>query len=132
VLDEQLVDEYYPTFRPSRKLGNDEQLICEYLRARFYEHYLKEYDRKFMKKRDEDQNRILILVCLEGDTCGWRGVMHDGLRPHIPASAWDWLKSRPVSCPNCQGLTYGTENIVVLAVQQLRDVKLTTSYFFVV
>ncbi|KAF9642700.1 hypothetical protein BDM02DRAFT_3176550 [Thelephora ganbajun] len=54
------------------------------------------------------------------------------LRPHIPVSAWDWLKKRPVFPTGCVGLTQGTEDGVVEVVRRLRDVELITSYLFVV
>lgn len=54
------------------------------------------------------------------------------LRPHIPPSAWDWLKNRPLLHPGCRGLRVGTTKNVVLKVQQLENVELITSYLFIV
>jgi len=59
-------------------------------------------------------------------------MAHDnGLRPYIPALAWDWLKKRPVLRPG-RGLRWGTHAIVVQTVQKFGDVGLITSYLFVV
>ena len=54
------------------------------------------------------------------------------LRPHIPVSAWDWLKKRPILHPGSLGLIFGTEDTVVQMITELRDTELITSYLFVV
>jgi len=50
---------------PSHRKEKGRELPQQDLRAKFYEHYRKEaeeYDREFMKKRDEDLNTTLIFV----------------------------------------------------------------------
>jgi len=56
----------------------------------------------------------------------------DELRPHIPVFAWDWLNKRPTLNPGCWGLVLGTRSSVVLTVWDLGDIRLITSYLFVV
>lgn len=59
-------------------------------------------------------------------------AFQDGLRPHIPVEAWNWLKKRPVLGPDCQGLKFGASPQVFEAVRVVGDLELITSYLFVV
>jgi len=57
---------------------------------------------------------------------------HGWLQPHIPVSAWDWLKKRPALGAGCRGFNQGTYDTIVQMARELGDIGLITSYLFLV
>ena len=59
-------------------------------------------------------------------------AFQDVLRPHIPVTAWGWLRRRPALRPGSPGLELGTKKDVVRTVRKLGDIGLITSYLIVI
>ena len=61
-----------------------------------------------------------------------RMMSWDDLLPHIPTSAWEWLKKRPYLPPDSPVLQRGISPGAFERIQQLGDVELTASYLFII
>ena len=56
----------------------------------------------------------------------------EGIRPHIPVVAWEWLKKRPALNHGSSVLWDGGSEQVVQVVRTLGDIELIMSYLFVI
>src|ERR1700753_3916763 len=56
----------------------------------------------------------------------------DCLRPHIPVTAWAWLKRLPLLPRSCRGRTNGTTSDIVHHVRGLGDIEILKSYFLLI